>query len=82
MDSQKQKTKQISLKKNMERIEIKHFDLEFERNIQTTESFVELHNTYLRYKAIYDSEIPEDREDLMRGWKSMFYDSVVKSTNY
>lgn len=58
----------------MERIEIKHLDLEFERNMQTQESFIELHDTYLQYKAIYDSEIPEDKEDLMRGWKDMFYD--------
>jgi len=56
------------------RIEVKHFDLEFERNMETQESFIELHDTYLKYKAIYDSEIPEDKEDLMRGWKPMFYD--------
>lgn len=57
----------------IEKIEIKHFDLEFERNMQTTESFVELHDTYLRYKAIYDSEIPKDKEDLTMGWKDAYY---------
>lgn len=58
----------------MEKIEIKHFDLEFEKNIQSTECFVELHDTYFRYKAVYDSEVPEDQNDLLRGWKDMFYD--------
>lgn len=57
----------------IERIEIKHFDLEFERNMETQESFIELHDTYLQYKAIYDSEIPKDKEDLLQGWKSVFY---------
>jgi len=56
------------------RIEVKHFDLEFERNMETQESFIELHDNYLQYKAIYDSEIPVDKEDLMQGWKPMFYD--------
>lgn len=57
-----------------ERIEIKHFDLEFEKNMQTQESYIELHDKYFRYRAQYDSEIPEDKEDLLRGWKSVFYD--------
>lgn len=58
----------------MEKIEIRHFDLEFERNVQTTECFVELHDTYFRYKAVYDSEVPNDQNDLLQGWKDMFYD--------
>lgn len=57
-----------------ERIEIKHFDLEFERNMQTQFSFIELHDTYLRYAAQYDSEIPVNKEDLMQGWKPVYYD--------
>jgi len=58
----------------MERIEIVHFDLEFERNIQTTESYVELHYTYLRYVSKYDCEVPKDRDDLAQGWIEKFRD--------
>lgn len=57
-----------------DKIEIKHFDLEFERNFQTTESYLELHDTYLRYVAKYDSEHPKDREDLLAGWEERFHD--------
>lgn len=57
----------------MEHIEIKHFDLEFGRNMETQESFIELHDTYLRYKAIYDSEVPKNKEDLAMGWQEVFY---------
>jgi hypothetical protein len=57
-----------------EKIQIKHFDLEFERNMQTTESYVELHDTYFKYVSKYDSEIPKDQNDLLQGWEEKFYD--------
>lgn len=58
----------------IERFEIKQFDLEFEKNMQTQFSFVEIHDTYLRYAAQYDSEVPNNKYDLSLGWKATYYD--------
>lgn len=62
----------------MERIEIKHFDLENVKNHQTTEAYIELHDTYFRYVYVYDCEIPKDSEDLLQGWKDVFYDADMR----
>jgi hypothetical protein len=62
----------------MERIEIKHFDLEFEKNIQTTEAFIELHDTYFRYVSIHDSEVPKDKDDVNMGWEEKYHDFDIR----
>ena len=59
---------------SIHKIDIKQFDLEFEKDIQTTECFVELTDTHLKYRCKYDSKHPIDNDDLMRGWKDQFHD--------
>lgn len=64
----------------MERIEIKHFDLEFEKRIETTEAFIELNDTYFRYRSCHDSEHPKDKSDLLQGWEAQYhnFDTRIK----
>jgi hypothetical protein len=58
----------------MVKIDIEHFDLEFEKDIQTTECFIELHDTYFRYVSKHDSSSPKNMEDLELGWEEKYHD--------
>lgn len=62
----------------VERIEISHIDLEFEKNMLTQEAYIELHDNYFRYRSVYDSEVPKDSNDLGLGWKDEFHDFDIR----
>lgn len=51
-----------------EKIDIKHIDLKFEKNFETIEAFIELHETYLRYCSKYYCDEIKDKDDELRGW--------------
>lgn len=62
----------------MIRIDIEHFDLDFEKHFEISEAFVELHDTYFRYVSKHDSEQPKDKNDLSMGWEALYNDWDIR----
>ncbi len=51
------------------KINIKQFDIENERNVNTLNFFIELTAYYFRWFGEYDSERPKDINDHQLGWE-------------
>jgi hypothetical protein len=62
----------------MTRIDIKLFDLPFEKRAETLECFVEINEKYLRYKAEYYSQQARNKEDLAMGWDDCYNNWDIK----
>lgn len=62
----------------MIKIEIKLFDLPFEKRNETIECFVELHEKHFRYKAEYYSQQAKDKNDLVIGWDDAYNNWDIK----
>lgn len=52
------------------RIDYKLIELKKEKNIQPIESFIELSDNILYWKARYYCDIPKDAQDLSLGWEN------------
>lgn len=68
----------------VKKIEIKHFDLEFEKNMETQEAYIELHENYFRYVSVHDSDMPKNKDDVSLGWGSEFhnFDTRIKRESF
>jgi len=54
------------------KIDLKQIDLEFEKEIESQEYYIELHETYLRNVGVYDAKVPVDKDDLFRGYEEVY----------
>ena len=61
----------------LEHIDIKIFDLKFQKNIMCHTCYLELTKDRFRWVSAFDCEIPKNEEDLDLGWKDIYYDMDI-----
>jgi len=59
------------------RINIKQFELEFEKEIQSLESYIELGKSVFTYRMNYNSQTPKDNNDTSLGWEESYKDITI-----
>lgn len=67
-----------------EKIDIKHIDLKYEKNFETIEAFIELHENYFRYASKYYCDELKNKDDEGMGWdegKFHQFDLKIKRKN-
>jgi hypothetical protein len=60
------------------RIDIKQFDLEFEKVTEPVSLFVTLTDKFFEYTAEYYSEVPKDKEDKFSVWEPRYNNFDIK----